>query len=107
MSEHCRRKDNPKLCKADFPRTKWLIDRAVVLCHGLGSLHGPMNHESLNGTHPAMLAAQGCNSDVQLPYRFPVCPATHDCDEDCVNDLDETVIVDAAQLANTYMYANH
>ena len=58
---HCRRSDNPKLCKAEFPRTKWLIDRAVVLCQGLirrmgmaltgrrsklGSLHGPMNHES-------------------------------------------------------------
>ena len=91
---HCRRKDNPKLCKADFPRTSWLINRAVVLCHGivrrmgmaltgkrstLGTLHGPMSHESLNGTQPAMIAAQGCNSDVQLPYRFPVCPATHDC----------------------------
>ena len=21
---HCRRPDNPKLCKADFPRTQWL-----------------------------------------------------------------------------------
>ena len=79
---HCRCNDNPQLCKSDFPRTKWLIDRAVILCQGLarrmgmaitgtssklGALHGPMNHESLNGTHPAMLAAQCCNSDVQLP----------------------------------------
>ena len=31
----CRRKDNPKLCKADFPRTSWLIDTAVILCNGL------------------------------------------------------------------------
>ncbi len=91
---HCRRKDNPKLCKSDYPRTAWLIDRAVVLCTGLikqmgmaltgrrcqlGALHGPMNEENLNGTHPAMLAAQRCNSDVQLPYRLPVCEATHDC----------------------------
>eukprot|EP00974_Lingulodinium_polyedra_P096377 9342556-Lingulodinium_polyedra.AAC.1 len=59
-----------------------------------------MNHESLNGTHPAMLAAQGCNSDVQLPYRFPVCAATHGCEEeDCVGQLDEAVIVEAAQVA--------
>ena len=65
----CRRKDNPKVCKADFPRTMWLIDKAVVLCQGLirkmnmalngrksklGALHGPMNQESLNVTHPAM-----------------------------------------------------
>ena len=111
---HCRRNDNPKLCRAEFPRTKWLIDRAVVLCHGLarrmgmaitgkrsklGALHGPMHHESLNGAHPAMLAAQGCNSDVQLPYRFPVCPATHDCEEECTHDLDDNAIVEATQLA--------
>ena len=111
---HCKRPDNPKLCKADFPRTKWLIDHGVVLCQGLlkrmgmaatgrrsklGSLHGPMNHESLNGTHPAMLAAQGFNSDVQLPYRLPVCKETHDCEEDCVGLVDESVIVQAAQFA--------
>ena len=82
----CRRKDNPKSCKADFPRMSWLVRRAVILCIHLleqmglptrgrrcqlGRLHGPINHESINGTHPAMLAAQRCNSDVQLPYRFP------------------------------------
>ena len=111
---HCRRKDNPKLCKADFPRTKWLIDRAVVLCQGLirrmgmaasgrrsklGSLHGPMNHESLNATHPAMLAAHRFNGDVQLPYRLPICAETHDCEEDCVEQVEESVIVEAAQVA--------
>merc|ERR1711986_35285 len=89
---HCRRVDNPKLCKGDFPRTKWLIDKPVVLCHGLlkrmgmpasgrrnklCSLHGPMNHESLNGTHPALMAVSGDNSDVQLPYRLPLCAETH------------------------------
>ena len=111
---HYRRKDNPKLCKADFPRTKWLIDRAVVLCQGLirrmgmassgrrsklGSLHGPMNHESLNGTHPAMLAAHRFNSDVQLPYRLPICAETHDCEENCVGQVEEDAIVEAAQVA--------
>ena len=83
----CRRKDKPAECKAEFPRTTWLIEQAAVLCKGLlnklkmanggrrnklGSLHGPINHEYLNGTHPAMLAAQRFNSDVQLPYRFPI-----------------------------------
>ena len=89
---HCRRADNPKKCKSDFPRTTWLIDRAVLMCPGLirrcglslrgrrskfGALHGPMNHPYLNGTHPAMLAMLRCNSDVQLPYRFPITELTH------------------------------
>ena len=87
----CRRKDNPKECKAELPRVHWLIDRAVVLCQGLlkqlgmassgrrsklGSLHGPMNHPCLNGTHPAMLAAQRFNSDVPISvsnYRRYTC----------------------------------
>ena len=63
---------------------KWPVRRAVFLCTNLvhtglptrgrrcqlGSLHGPVNHESINGKHPAMIAAQRCNSDVQLPYIF-------------------------------------
>ena len=76
---HCKRKDNPSLCKADFPRTKWFTDTAVVLCkcllekmdmpssgrrNKIGSLHGPLNNEWLNGTHPGMLAAHRFNSDV-------------------------------------------
>ena len=88
----CKRKDNPKLCKTDFPRMSWLEREAVIRCANLldqmglptrgrrcqlGSLHGPMNHESINGTHPAMLAAQRCNSDVQLPYRFPNIKESH------------------------------
>ena len=86
---HCKRPDNPKLCKAGFPRTARLIEKPVILCPGLlrkmdmpssgrrnmiGALHGPINDEWLNGSHPAFLAAPNggsCNSDVQLPYRFP------------------------------------
>ena len=92
------------------------MDDATVLCAGhirrmgvaltgrrsmLGSLHGPMNHESLNGSHPAMLAVQTCNSDVQLPYRFPICSETHSlaCEEECVEGADDIVIVRAAQVA--------
>ena len=97
----CRRKDRPDKCKADFPRDQWLIDRAVVLCpallrqmemplggkrNKLGSLHGPMNDANINGTHPALLAAHRFNSDVQLPYRFPINHSTHSsaCPGRCV-----------------------
>ena len=31
----CRRKDNPTLCKADSPRMKWLVTKAVILCANL------------------------------------------------------------------------
>ena len=43
----------------------------------LGTLRGPMHDPNLNGTHPALLAALRCNSDVQLPYRLPVNKITH------------------------------
>ena len=111
----CRRKDKPKACKANFPRTKWIIEKAVVLCQGwikemdmaltgrrsmLGSLHGPMNHEYLNATHPAMLAVHRFNSDVQLPYRFPIMRLTCSCDHgECAGELSEDVIIQAAQVA--------
>jgi hypothetical protein len=61
-----------------------------------------MNEENLNGTHPAMLAAQRFNSDVQLPYRFPVIPASHseECDENCLElDVSDEEIIRAAQIA--------
>ena len=59
----------------------------------LGSMHGPMNHECLNGTHPAMLAAQRCNSDVQFPYRFPIIRESHCCDHAaCLESSDKTMI---------------
>ena len=112
----CRRKDKPTLCKSEFPRTSWMIEAAVVLCdallrkHGmaadgrrskLGSLHGPMNDANINGTHPALLAAQRFNSDVQLPYRFPITEAIHSslCSEDCYAHADDDEIVRAAQIA--------
>ena len=111
---HCRRQDNPSLCKSDFPRLKWLIKEAVVLCRGLleqmdmacsgrrsklGSLHGPMNNEWLNGTSPAMLAVQHCNSDVQLPYRLPICQETHSeaCELKCWLECNETTIIEGCQ----------
>lgn len=110
----CRRKDKPNLCKADFPRMKWLVTKAVILCAKLlqkmdqktsgrrcmlGAMHGPMNHPSINATHPAMLACHRCNSDVQLPYRFPIIPETHFCDDDTCLRNNDKVIVQIAQAA--------
>ena len=112
---HCRRSDDPTKCKGDFPRTKWIISDAVVLCQGLmkkmgmpcggrrnrlGSLHGPQNEESLNGTHPAMTVALPYNSRVQLPYRLPICSSTHatkHCAEDCINTVNYKEMLNAAQ----------
>ena len=65
----------------------------------MGCLHGPFNHEYLNATHPAMLAAHRFNSDVQLPYRFPVMAETHYCEKDCVESVKEDEVVLAAQIA--------
>ena len=65
----------------------------------LCSLHGPMKHESLNGTRPALMAVSGDNSDVQLPYRLPLCAETHACSEQCIDELQEDLVVTAAQVA--------
>ena len=68
----------------------------------LGSLHGPQNEENINGTHPAMLAALHCNSDVQLPYRFGISEHTHcasACNEQCVDTVRFKEVVEAAQNA--------
>ena len=110
----CKRKVNPNLCKADFPRMKWLVTKAVILCAKplqqmdqitsgrrcmLGSMHGPMNHPSNHGTRPAMLACHRCNSDVQLPYRFPIIPESHCCDDETCLLNDDKALVHAAQAA--------
>ena len=103
-----------------FNSTTWLMPSGCVLCPGLltkmglpasgkknrlGSLHGPMNEENINGTCPALLAGLpglSCNSDVQLPYRMPVCASTHSslCSmESCVPGVNEDLIIHAAQQA--------
>lgn len=116
--EHCKAKDKKNECKSHFPRTKWLIKAAVVLCKGLlqemempcqgrknllGSLHGPMNEANINGSHPAMLATQQCNSDVQLPYRLPICEATHSdlcpLKEKCLAMFNISDVVRSCQVA--------
>ena len=100
---HCKDAKDPTKCKGGFPRDGWLTDDLLLICPHLaedmdmprsgkrtmvGMPWGPCNNASLNGNHPAMLAAQRCNGDVQLPYRFPITEATHSqsckgCDKDC------------------------
>ena len=65
----------------------------------LGSAHGPVNQESVNGTHSAMLAAHRCDSDVQLPYRFPIVPAIPLCNEASCLQQHAKAMIEAAQVA--------
>ena len=94
---YCRVKGDPNKCRAGFPKTLLPSHarRTVVVCKGIaqhchmsitgarntiGSLMSYRNDEWLNGTHPALLVALRCNSDVQVPYRLPVCLETHAVD---------------------------
>ena len=112
----CCRKDKPRECKSLFPRDTWLWKSAVVLCKGFlrmfgmpesgrrnmeGAMHGPANHGMLNATHPGLLAAQRHNSDVQLPYRFPITPETCTCGQSCAREqeCDDNSIICAAQIS--------
>ena len=64
----------------------------------LGSLHGTVNHDPINRTHPAMLAVHRCNPDVQLPSRVPGVKETHCCaDGDCLTQ-DDDMIIKASQI---------
>eukprot|EP00971_Amphidinium_carterae_P208051 4128331-Amphidinium_carterae.1 len=60
----------------------------------IGMLWGPVNDPNLNGTHPALLASIRCNSDVQLPYRFPIDAATH-CKAQCKKACTSTSTIKA------------
>ena len=77
-----------------------------MVCSGkknrIGSLHGPRNNPWLNGTCPALVCGlPGCNSnsDVQLPYRFPLTTATHhkSCTHNCTELETKKHTVRAAQ----------
>ena len=67
----------------------------------LGCMHGPVNDPYLNPTHPALSAACGCNSDVQLPYRLPVIPENRSSTYTgaCMKTMDDAAIAEAAQAA--------
>ncbi|CAE7250581.1 pfh1, partial [Symbiodinium natans] len=113
---HCRDPRDPTKCKAGFPKPQeQMTDAAVLVCEGLakhmglpvkgkrsalGALWGPVNDPNLNGTHPALLAALRCNSDVQVPYRFPILAELHEddlCQEDCAAGADPRQVVKQAQ----------
>ena len=89
---HCRDPADPDKCKAGFPHDEWMTDELLLICPGLaedlnmpfkgkksmtGLLFGPCNDGNLNATHPALLASLRCNSDVQVPFRFPITSYTH------------------------------
>ena len=116
---HCKCKDDPKKCKSRYPRDgeARTLKQPAVVCRGIaeqcdlptkgarnaiGSMKGERNEEWVNQTHPALLVSMRCNSDVQVPYRIPITPATHN-DELCVGDgccdENDADLVYAAQVA--------
>lgn len=114
--KHCQDAKDPTKCKSGFPRTGWLAQEPLLICpslakakdmphHGKRSMvglpWGPCNEPNLNGTHPALLAALRCNSDVQPPYRFPVTPLTHSdalCKDECHKALPIRTLIWEAQI---------
>ena len=120
----------PVLPSTGIPRDKQLTKNSLLICQGLaedmqmpvtgkrsmlGSLWGPVNDPNLNGTHPALLAALRCNSDVQVPFRIPVTAATHQsqycakrCHEACRPEelVREAQTTQAAQAGYACDYQN-
>ena len=110
---HCRDPKDPDKCKGGFPHNEWMTNEPLLVCPGLaedlnmpfkgkksmtGLLFGPCNDGNLNATHPALLASLRCNSDVQVPFRFPITSYTHRGDI-CGHDCDKKVPI--WSLANT------
>ena len=55
---HCKRPDNPKLCKADFPRDKRMCEDGIVLCLGMMKRMGVLcSGKKLESDHCTDLAA--------------------------------------------------
>ncbi|CAK9075903.1 unnamed protein product [Durusdinium trenchii] len=113
--DHCRDPKDHTKCKSFFPRDAWLTSEAILICSGLagakgmpckskrsmvGMPWGPCNDPNLNGNHPALLAALRCNGDVQLPFRFPITPITHNtsCDQQCDQKMPIWTLVREAQI---------
>ena len=62
-------------------------------------MHGPMLHENLNATHSAILAAQRCDSDLQIPYCFPIREEAQSCDDPTCSLYSEKLMIEATQIA--------
>ncbi len=110
---HCRDPKDPTRCKGGFPHDKWSTEEPFLVCPGLaedldmpfkgkksmtGLLWGPCNDGNLNATHPALLASLRCNSDVQVPFRFPTTSCSHRGDI-CGHECDKKLPI--WSLANT------
>ena len=110
--KHCQDARDPTKCKSGFPRNTWLTEEPLLICSQeaqrrgmphkgkrsmVGIPWGPCNDPNLNGTHPALLCGLRCNSDVQLPYRFPILPSTHSslCSGDCCQAQTADLVRDA------------
>ena len=80
-------------CKADFPKTRFITKRSLVICRGLakkfklkiagrrsafGSILGKRRGEWQSGTTLAFAVAFGSNSHTMLGWRVPVIPETHE-----------------------------
>ena len=106
------------VCKHDYPKDKWITDRALVICPGvakdrglrtsgqrnaLGTILGPRNNEWLNGTSQAFVVAFGSNTDTSPNDRLPILPETHEpsCTHDCLAHSSEHRVAVATQNAQT------
>jgi len=117
---HCKCADDPKKCKSGFPREGWVGDQKILLCQGLlkkkgmphsgkksleGCVQGRMNDPNLNGCLPVVLSGLpglNFNSDLQVPYRFPIIPELHEndlCCKNCCEKFSEEDMVLIAQKA--------
>ena len=129
---HCKCKDDPKKCKSRYPRDgeARTLKQPAVVCRGIaeqcdlptkgarnaiGSMKGERNEEWVNGTHPACLVCLRCNSDVQVPYRIPITPATHNyelcvgdgcCDENGADLVYAAQVAQDSQCGYAHDYAN-
>ena len=99
---HCQDPKDATKCKSGFPRTRWETPEPLLICPRsmTGMPWGPCNDPNVNGTHPALLSGLRYNSDVQLPYRFPILPATHyqECPGECCQSIRPKDLIRDAQV---------
>ena len=114
VNKKCKKKS----CKADFPKTHLVTDRAHVICRGLagkfglrisgrrnafGSTIGRRTCEWQSGTTPGFAVIFRSNTHTQPNYRLPITEETHDgtlCKRaSCVQQKDWKIICKLAQRA--------
>ena len=112
----CKRKDNKDECRHGFPKFHEITEQALVVCpemaarmrmpvagrrSAVGSLHGALNHEYLNGCIPAISVGARDNNDIKLPYRFPITAGSHSslCSANCVDSTRLSDMVQAIEAS--------